>query len=173
MPPEPTNFELTIATRLGPVRILADDQGLTQIVLPGDGARKSQGSQETGSDHPLLVEAARQISAYLAGQGTVFALPLAPRGTPFQRRVWGIIARIPRGRTMTYGAIARELGGVGKARAVGAAAGANPLPLIIPCHRVIGTDGSLTGFAGGLALKEELLRLEQVPGPGTQKAAAW
>ena len=172
MAPEPTSLELTVATRLGPVRILADDRGLTRIVLPGGEARESQDGQKSGSAHPLLQEAARQISAYLAGRRTTFALPLAFRGTPFQRRVWGIIARIPYGQTMTYSAIARELGGAGKARAVGAAAGANPLPLVIPCHRVIGADGSLTGFAGGLALKAELLRLEQVPGPGTQRAAA-
>ena len=154
--------ELTFNTRLGPIRIQADDLGLTRIVLPGSGDAREATGQPADPDHPLLAEATRQINDYLAGKRTVFSLPLAPRGTPFQLRIWEIIRQIPWGWTMTYGAIAKLLGDSAKARAVGGAAGANPLPLVIPCHRVIGADGSLTGFACGLAMKEQLLRLEKI-----------
>jgi methylated-DNA-[protein]-cysteine S-methyltransferase len=152
--------ECTFDTPLGPVRLLADDRGLAGIVLPGS-AKGGPAGRPAPPDHPLLAEAARQIRAYLAGERTVFSLPLAPRGTPFQLRVWELIGQIPHGRTMTYGAIAQLLGDIRKARSVGGAAHANPLPLVIPCHRVIGADGSLTGFACGLAVKEMLLKLER------------
>ena len=154
--------ELTFATSLGPIRLQANTRGLTRITLPrlGDGGKSA--SRSAATDHPVLAEAAQQIGEYLAGARTVFTLPLAPCGTPFQLQVWEIIGQIPWGRTMTYGAIARRLGQSSKARAVGGAAGANPLPLVIPCHRVIGADGSLTGFACGLAMKELLLRLERI-----------
>jgi len=149
---------LTFDTALGLLRLQAETGGLTRIVLPGSGDTGEAVGLPAGPDHPLLAEAARQIKEYLTGRRTVFSLPLAPHGTPFQLRVWEIIRQIPWGRTMTYGAIASLLGDRAKARAVGGAAGANPLPLVIPCHRVIGADGSLTGFACGLALKELLLR---------------
>lgn len=157
--------ELTFETSLGPIRLQADGRGLTRIVLPGPRDTWESLGRQTGPDLPLLAEAARQIREYLAGERTVFSLPLAPQGTPFQLRVWEIIGQIPWGRTMTYGAIARLLGDPAKARAVGGAARANPLPLVIPCHRVIGADGSLTGFACGLAMKELLLRREGVLPP--------
>lgn len=151
---------LTIETPIGPVRMEAGDIGLTRIVLPG-GREGSEGeTSAAGTDHPLLADAARQINEYFSGHRTTFTLPLAPRGTPFQLRVWEIIRQIPYGHTMTYGVIASHLGNPGLARAVGGAAGANPLPLVIPCHRVMGKDGALTGFACGLALKERLLILE-------------
>jgi methylated-DNA-[protein]-cysteine S-methyltransferase len=153
---------LRFDTGLGPILLHAGPRGLTRIVLPGSKDSGETVGRPAGSDHPLLAEAARQIREYLAGERTLFSLPLAPQGTPFQLQVWEIIGQIPWGQTMTYGAIARLLGQTSKARAVGGAARANPLPLLIPCHRVIGADGSLTGFACGLAMKELLLRREGV-----------
>jgi len=152
---------LSFDTSLGPIRLQADGRGLTRIVLPGAQVSGQCTALPAGPVHSLLAEAARQIREYLAGKRTDFSLPLAPFGTHFQLRVWEIIREIPWGRTMTYGAIALQLGDRAKARAVGGAAHANPLPLVIPCHRVIGSDGSLTGFAYGLAMKEQLLKLER------------
>jgi methylated-DNA-[protein]-cysteine S-methyltransferase len=108
----------------------------------------------------ILRASARQLEEYFSGLRTTFDLPLDPSGTPFQRAAWEILRTIPFGRTMTYGAQARRLGGANKARAVGAANGRNPLPIIVPCHRVIGADGSLTGFAAGVERKAWLLRHE-------------
>lgn len=108
----------------------------------------------------FLSEAAKQIVEYCEGNRTSFDFPLSIQGTEFQRRVWNIISRIPYGQTMSYGDIAEELGSRNKARAVGGAANANQLPLAIPCHRVVGSNGSLTGFAGGIKLKKLLLELE-------------
>lgn len=108
----------------------------------------------------LLDEASRQIQEYLTGSRTAFDLPLAPQGTPFRRAVWEELERIPRGGTRTYGEIARALGRPRAAQAVGAAVGANPLSIIVPCHRVVGSDGALTGYAGGIETKRTLLALE-------------
>jgi methylated-DNA-[protein]-cysteine S-methyltransferase len=112
---------------------------------------------------PVLVEAHRQLTEYFAGQRREFDLPLRPVGTEFQRRVWDVLAAVPWGSTTTYGALAARLGlPPGASRAVGAANGANPLPVVLPCHRVVGSDGRLTGYAGGLDRKAALLRLEGV-----------
>jgi methylated-DNA-[protein]-cysteine S-methyltransferase len=105
-------------------------------------------------------EVVRQLKAYFDGQLKAFDLPLAPQGTEFQRQVWRALQTIPYGRTKSYGEIARRLGRPEASRAVGAANGQNPIPVIIPCHRVIGADGSLTGFGGGLPIKRKLLALE-------------
>ncbi|MBQ2062086.1 MAG: methylated-DNA--[Oscillospiraceae bacterium] len=109
---------------------------------------------------PLSDEAARQVRQYLAGERRVFDLPLAPAGTDFQRAVWRALADIPYGETRTYGQIAASVGRPGAARAVGAAAGRNPIAPVIPCHRCVGKGGALTGYAGGLWRKERLLALE-------------
>jgi methylated-DNA-[protein]-cysteine S-methyltransferase len=114
---------------------------------------------------PLLERVAAQIDEYFAGRRRAFDLPLAPRGTPFQRRVWDSLLEIPYGATQSYGAIARRIGQPTAVRAVGLANGRNPIAIIIPCHRVIGTDGSLTGYAGGLAIKRALLALESGGSP--------
>ena len=106
-----------------------------------------------------------QLREYFAGSRRTFDLPLEPRGTPFERRVWSRLREIPYGATTSYGAIANEFGLVNAARAVGRANGANPIPIIIPCHRVIGADGTLTGFGGGLPLKRALLELEGAIAP--------
>jgi len=108
-----------------------------------------------------FVEAKRQIDAYFAGLLTEFVLPLAPQGTAFQQRVWDALTRIPYGSTYSYGELARRLGQPNASRAVGLANGRNPISIIIPCHRVIGASGKLTGYGGGLARKEILLTLEQ------------
>lgn len=104
--------------------------------------------------------AIEQLKAYFAGRLTEFNLPLAPAGTPFQQSVWRALLDIPYGETTTYGAIAKRIGKPSAIRAVGAANGANPIPIIIPCHRVIGSNGRLTGFGGGLPIKEQLLKME-------------
>ncbi|HEX2163750.1 MAG TPA: methylated-DNA--[protein]-cysteine S-methyltransferase [Thermoanaerobaculia bacterium] len=108
---------------------------------------------------------AAQLAEYFAGRRRSFDLPLAPRGTDFQRAVWEELARVPYGETISYGELARRVGRQGAARAIGAANGANPLPIVVPCHRVIGADGSLTGYGGGLDRKRTLLGLEGVPLP--------
>lgn len=110
--------------------------------------------------HPVLDEAERQLREYLAGTRTDFELPLAPDGTAFQQAVWQQLAAIPRGRTVTYGEIARALGRPRAAQAVGAAVGSNPLSIVVPCHRVMGSSGALTGYAGGIETKQALLALE-------------
>ena len=110
----------------------------------------------------MLIEASRQLTEYFAGRLTVFDLPLSTGGTPFQQRVWGALREIPYGTTTSYGEVARRLGLHGGAsRAVGLANGSNPISIVIPCHRVIGADGSLTGYGGGLDRKRFLLALER------------
>ena len=119
----------------------------------------------------VLDEAHRQLVEYFAGDRRVFDLPLRPGGTEFQRRVWRLLAAVPWGTTTTYGALAAALGlPAGASRAVGAANGANPIPVVLPCHRVVGADGTLTGYAGGLARKALLLRLEGVATEADQAA---
>lgn len=109
--------------------------------------------------------AARQLADYFAGRRTTFDLPLAPRGTAFQQRVWDELARIPFGQTTSYRALAERIGSPAAVRAVGRANATNPLPIVVPCHRVIGADGSLTGYAGGIPAKEWLLALEKHAAP--------
>jgi methylated-DNA-[protein]-cysteine S-methyltransferase len=112
-------------------------------------------------DDPLLVEARQQLDAYFARDLKEFDLPVDPDGTPFQRQVWGLLQEIPYGQTATYGELALRMGKTGHgARAVGLANGRNPIPIVIPCHRVVGADGTLTGYAGGVERKQALLDLE-------------
>lgn len=109
----------------------------------------------------LFREAARQLAAYFAGERKEFSLPVKPAGTPFQLAVWRELCRIPYGQTISYGELARRIGQPTASRAVGLANGANPIPIVIPCHRVIGANGKLTGFGGGIDVKEKLLALER------------
>jgi len=111
-------------------------------------------------DAAAFGEVVRQLDGYFDGSRTTFDLPLAPAGTPFQHRVWDQLARIPRGTTVTYGELAVQVGHPGAARAVGAAVGRNPISIVVPCHRVVGADGTLTGYAGGVERKASLLALE-------------
>lgn len=149
----------TVQTPIGEIALLADCDGLCAVrfdvaVVPPDSPRDD--------GDPVLREAARQMRGYAEGLRETFDLPLAPRfGTAFQRAVWDHVARVPYGTTTTYGEIADALGAGGAgARAVGAANGANPLPIVVPCHRVIGARGALTGYAGGLDRKRALLAHE-------------
>jgi methylated-DNA-[protein]-cysteine S-methyltransferase len=138
------------------LRFTAGADGLRAIDF--DLARPPEG--EPDPDHPLLTEAVRQLRAYFAGSLQQFTLPLDPRGTAFQLRVWRELENIPFGETRSYAQVAATIGAPRAVRAVGAANGANPLPIVVPCHRVIGSSGSLVGYGGGLPLKKRLLRLE-------------
>lgn len=141
----------------GPMRLVSDGGALTQVMF----AESVDESEPTGQHDPLLHEARCQLTAYFAGTRTDFDLPLELRGTEFQRRVWEQLRRIPFGATTSYGAIAARLGmRPGAARAVGLANGANPIAIVVPCHRVIGANGTLIGYAGGLPRKRFLLALE-------------
>lgn len=152
----------TMPSPVGALTLVASDAGLTAILWENDRpGRVKLGAMEEAPDHPLLIEAERQIRDYFAGERTSFSVPLDFRGTDFQKSVWAALLTIPFGETRSYGEIARQIGRPGASRAVGAANGRNPLSIIAPCHRVIGTNGALTGFAGGLAAKEALLGMER------------
>ena len=145
---------------LGPLLLAADTRALRHIEFPKDRCVAEPDPSWSAGDNPVLGEARRQLDTYFAGHLQHFHLPLAPQGTPFQRQVWQILQTIPFGQTRSYAQIAAGVGRARAVRAVGAANGKNPLPIVIPCHRVIGSDGSLTGFAGGLAAKTFLLSHE-------------
>ncbi|MFN2331521.1 MAG: methylated-DNA--[protein]-cysteine S-methyltransferase [Halomonas sp.] len=149
------------ASPLGEILLSADPVGLRQLILTAEELTDPEGGRR---DDKALIDAREQVLAYLDGRRRSFSLPLAPGGSDFQRQVWAALLRIPWGKTRTYGELARRLGREGAARAVGAANGANPLPLLIPCHRVVAVGG-LGGYSGGLALKRRLLELEgSLPG---------
>ncbi|UIJ44400.1 methylated-DNA--[protein]-cysteine S-methyltransferase [Sphingomonas cannabina] len=151
----------TIDSPVGELTLVASDKGLAAILWEGDDpARVPLGTMVEAADDPLLCEAARQIDRYFAGELRAFDLPLDFRGTDFQKSVWAALLTIPFGETRSYGEIARQLGRPSASRAVGAANGRNPISIVAPCHRVIGSNGALTGFAGGLEAKAMLLRLE-------------
>ena len=149
---------LAFDSPIGRLRLLAEDEALVALHLPNQTA---QGGSPTSTDSPLLAQAREQLEAYVAGARQIFDLPLAPRGTAFQRSVWRALTAIPFGTTRSYGEIAASVGRPAASRAVGAANGQNPIAIVVPCHRVIGANGTLTGFGGGLAIKEWLLRHEQ------------
>lgn len=144
------------STKLGCLRIAANDRGITQIALAD-----VKSMQETGAANEWTQEAVRQIREYLDGRRTTFTVPLDPAGTPFQKQVWKALTEIPYGETRSYRDIAKQVGNPNACRAVGMANHRNPILLMIPCHRVIGASGKLTGYAAGLDKKEYLLRLEQ------------
>ncbi len=162
---------------VGDLRLIAEDEQLTSVDFLGDmqtsGAESrsterfteraaSPASGERVDDDPFLTEVVRQLAAYFAGSLRDFDLPVDPQGSEFQRRVWGELQRIGYGETASYGQVAGRLGLTGHgARAVGTANGRNPIPVVIPCHRVVGATGSLTGYGGGIARKRWLLDLEQ------------
>lgn len=133
------------------------------VIEESDGklTRLGPGVTEECSQVPVLLETKRQLEEYFAGKRQTFDLPLVPKGTTFQREVWQALLRIPYGETTTYGALAVAIGRPKAARAVGMALNKNPIPIIIPCHRVVGSNGSLTGFAWGIEAKKYLLDLEQ------------
>ena len=148
---------------LGPVIVIANDEGIWSIDFVNAKYAKRIGADWVEDPkHPQLAEYFRQLAEYFAGKRREFDLPLAPRGTSFQERVWQEIARVPYGKTISYGELAKRAGAPGQARAAGAATGRNPVGVVIPCHRIVGADGSLTGYAGGLDRKQQLLELEGV-----------
>lgn len=153
---------------LGGITIGADESAIIGLWFDGQkyfGATLPQ--QHTAKELPIFVQAEEWLDLYFSGRSPAFTPPLSMKGTPFRQAVWKILLSIPFGRTMTYGEIADEIAGQKglsrmSAQAVGGAVGHNPISLIIPCHRVVGTDGSLTGYAGGLARKQKLLLLERI-----------
>ena len=151
-----------VQTPVGSLTLVGGDAGLAAILWEGDRpdrVRLDRGPE--APDHPVLVEAERQLGEYFAGSRTAFTVALdLGTGTPFQQQVWRALRTIPYGETRTYGQIAAQIGRASAVRAVGAANGKNPLSIVAPCHRVIGSTGKLTGFAGGLAVKQILLDLE-------------
>lgn len=153
---------IPVETPYGRMHVSVNENGiLTGLLLPN----RSPEAVSTAADLPTVARAGfervlRQLDEYFSGSRREFDLELEPHGTPFERRVWERLLQIPYGATTSYGAIAEEFGMTNGARAVGRANGANPIPIVIPCHRVIGSDGKLTGFGGGLPLKHALLALE-------------
>lgn len=148
------------ASPLGPILLAADETGLTGLWFEGQKYFPSfLGVDYQEKETPVLTETARWLDVYFSRKDPDILPPLHPQGSPFRQAVWNILLTIPRGQTMTYGEIARRLG-VHSAQAVGGAVGHNPISILIPCHRVVGSDGSLTGYAGGLDRKTRLLQLE-------------
>jgi methylated-DNA-[protein]-cysteine S-methyltransferase len=148
-------YEALLPSPIGPLYVAADEAGLTKLYTDGHRLHTSAGKDDRGR----FADAAHQLGEYFAGERTDFDLPLSQHGTPFELDVWNALRRIPYGETRSYGELARELGSV--ARAVGRANGRNQISIIVPCHRVIGANGSLTGYAGGLDAKRSLLEHEQ------------
>jgi methylated-DNA-[protein]-cysteine S-methyltransferase len=144
---------------IGPLRLYADEDALVAIYTHEHRGAPSLVASP-GEGHPVLEAARRQLEEYFAGARAVFEVPLRFEGTAFQRAVWAALCEIPLGATASYAGLARQIGRASAARAVGAANGRNPISIIVPCHRVIGADGSLTGYAGGIAAKRWLLAHE-------------
>ena len=145
---------------VGPLLLAADDGGLRLVEFHAPRHTMPRGADWREGDHDVLALTRMQFDEYFAGMRRGFDLPLAPRGTEFQRAVWWMLEKIPYGETISYAQLATRVGKPSAMRAVGAANGRNPLPIVLPCHRVIGADGSLTGFGGGLPTKQFLLTLE-------------
>ena len=161
---------LDLHSPIGPIRIVANNHAITGIYLQNH-ANAPELESRADSRDSLLREASSQLRAYFAGERQCFDLPLAAAGTEFQQEVWSALAAIPFGETRSYAEIAGQLGRPSASRAVGAANGRNPLSIVVPCHRVVGADGSLTGYAGGLAAKRWLLAHEgRLVGRTTQQS---
>ncbi len=150
-----------VESAVGPLRLVASRHGLAAVLWPHErpGRVRLPPAQEQ-RDHPLLLDVERQMNAYFAGTRSGFSVPLDFAGTDFQKNVWKALLTIPYGETRSYAQLATQIGRPAAARAVGAANGRNPMSIVVPCHRVLGADGALTGFAGGLEAKAYLLALE-------------
>ncbi|MBX7198252.1 MAG: methylated-DNA--[protein]-cysteine S-methyltransferase [Rhodospirillaceae bacterium] len=161
-PPAIPYVHKVMASPVGRLTLIGNDDGLAAVLWPNDkpGRVRLTSAREDGG-HPVLREAAKQLAEYFAGKRRVFKLKLNMQGTVFQKRVWNALLTIPFGETRSYAEIARAIGRPTASRAVGAANGRNPVSIVAPCHRVVGTNGALTGFAGGLAAKARLLKLER------------
>jgi methylated-DNA-[protein]-cysteine S-methyltransferase len=145
---------------IGTLLLAGDADGLQQILFPTNGL-PAVPDPEWQENPSALAGVIGQLRNYFAGELEAFDLSLAPNGTPFQQRVWSELQKIPYGETISYGELARRIGNSNASRAVGLANGSNPIPIVIPCHRVIGSNGKLTGYGGGLPIKEKLLALEK------------
>jgi methylated-DNA-[protein]-cysteine S-methyltransferase len=145
---------------VGTLLLVIGDQGLRKISFAKNGERGRPNS-DWKENPTALAETVRELRAYFAGELKEFDLPLVPQGTTFQQQVWSELCKIPYGETISYGTLACRIGNPKASRAVGLANGSNPIPIIIPCHRVIGSNGKLTGYGGGLPIKEKLLALER------------
>ncbi|WP_434405164.1 methylated-DNA--[protein]-cysteine S-methyltransferase [Sphingobium sp. DN12] len=153
---------MTMPSPVGDLTLVASDEGLMAVLWPDDDpARVRLGARSEAADHPVLRDTASQLSEYFTGQRQRFCVPLHFQGTDFQRQVWAALLDIPYGETRSYADIARAIGRPTATRAVGAANGRNPISIIAPCHRVVGSNGALTGFAGGVETKKYLLDLEK------------
>jgi len=146
-----------VPSPVGQLKLVAGDAGLVAILWEDDAPDRVRLSAMNERDHSVLAETERQLGDYFAGRRRSFTVALDFRGTSFQKAVWQALLTIPFGETRTYGEIARQIGRPSASRAVGAANGRNPISIIAPCHRVVGSNGALTGFAGGLAAKKHLL----------------
>ena len=154
-----------IDSPVGKLKLIASDKGLVAILWENDSPRRVRLDDLVADErHPVLMEAERQLGQYFAGKRKAFSIALDLRGTRFQKDVWEALLAIPFGETRSYGQLAKQLGNPQATRAVGAANGRNPVSIIVPCHRVIGSSGKLTGFAGGLKTKAHLLSLEEKDG---------
>ena len=163
-----------IPSPLGTPLLVATDHGLTGVHFDGQHYEPVVGADWLHTpEHPVLRAAKSQLTAYFAGRRTTFDLPLAPVGTPFQRAVWAAISTVPCGETISYGELAARAGAPKSIRAAGAATGRNPWGIVVPCHRIIGANGALTGYAGGLDRKRALLAYEmsRVPFAALARAA--
>ena len=152
----------TIHSPVGKLKLVASNKGLVAILWENDKANRVRlGELVRRHSHPVLIKAERELGEYFAGKRRSFSIALDMRGTSFQKNVWEALLAIPFGETRSYRDLAKKLGNPAATRAVGAANGRNPISIIVPCHRVIGSNGKLTGFAGGLETKARLLELEQ------------
>jgi methylated-DNA-[protein]-cysteine S-methyltransferase len=151
-----------IESPIGKLKLVASNKGLVAILWENDSPTRVRLTEPVVNErHPVLVETERQLGEYFAGKRKKFSIALDMKGTRFQRNVWEALLAIPFGETRSYGQLAKQLGNPRATRAVGAANGRNPVSIIVPCHRVIGSSGKLTGFAGGLDTKARLLSLEK------------
>ena len=152
-------FQAQLDSPIGVLTLVASDEGLRKILW--EDQAEQAGDATVAESHPVLTAASAQLTEYFDGDRAEFDLPLDLIGTDFQKAAWLALADVPYGETRSYGEQAERIGRAGAFRAVGAANGKNPIPIVLPCHRIVGADGSLTGFAGGLEMKQRLLALEQ------------
>ena len=151
-------YKIVFDTPIGPLAAVEENGRLIQLCLP---SVRSLPSGAPEKQTPLLLQTKKQLAQYFAGERKVFTLPLAPHGTPFQQQVWQALLAVPYGQTVSYGEIARRIGRPKAVRAVGMACNRNPLVIMVPCHRIVGKNGRLVGYAGGVDIKQKLLNLEQ------------
>jgi len=169
MKPEHPRYKLTRQSPVGELTLIASDEALVGLFMEQHGSALPAAEER---HTPLLERVSAQLDEYFAGRRETFDAPLAPEGTDFQRQVWAVLRTIPFGVTWSYAQVARKLGRPKAVRAVGAANGSNPISIVIPCHRVIGADGSLTGYGGGLPRKRWLLAHEKTELPLTHGVAS-